>query len=142
MKAEEEYYSPTSIDYKLPAEVLRGQEGLQMELYSYNKCGTCRKAVRFLEDRKVKFELIDITEITPPKLVLKAAMKAKGMKKLFNTSGGQYRELKLKDKLKTMTESQALDLLASDGMLIKRPIAVDKHKVTVGFDIEEYKKVW
>jgi arsenate reductase len=50
--------------------------------------------------------------------------------------------LKLKDKLKTMTESQALDLLASDGMLIKRPIAVDKRKVTVGFDIEEYKKVW
>ena len=50
--------------------------------------------------------------------------------------------MKLKDKLKTMTESQALDLLASDGMLIKRPIAVDKHKVTVGFDIEEYKKVW
>ena len=113
-----------------------------MELYSYSKCGTCRNAIRFLENRKVKFELIDITEITPPKLVLKAAMKAKGMKKLFNTSGGQYRKLKLKDKLKTMTESQALDLLASDGMLIKRPIAVDKHKVTVGFDIEEYKKVW
>ena len=111
-----------------------------MELYSYSKCGTCRKAIRFLENRKVKFELIDITEITPPKLVLKAAMKAKGMKKLFNTSGGQYRKLKLKDKLKTMTESQALDLLASDGMLIKRPIAVDKRKVTVGFDIEEYKK--
>jgi len=82
-----------------------------MELYSYSKCGTCRKAIRFLENRKVKFELIDITEITP-------------------------------DKLKTMTESQALDLLASDGMLIKRPIAVDKRKVTVGFDIEEYKKVW
>ena len=142
MKAEEEYYSPTSIDYKLPAEVLRGQGGFQMELYSYNKCGTCRKAVRFLEDRKVKFELIDITEITPPTRVLKAAMKAKGMKKLFNTSGGQYRELKLKDKLKTMTESQALDLLTSNGMLIKRPIAVDKNKITVGFNLEEYKKVW
>ena len=113
-----------------------------MELYSYSKCGTCRKAIQFLKNRKVEFELIDITEITPPKLVLKAAMKAKGMKKLFNTSGGQYRKLKLKDKLKTMTESQALDLLASDGMLIKRPIAVDQHKVTVGFDIEEYKKVW
>ncbi len=69
-------------------------------------------------------------------------MKAKGMKKLFNTSGVQYRELKIKDKLKTMTESQALDLLAGNGRLIKRPIAVDKNKITVGFDIEEYKTVW
>jgi arsenate reductase len=113
-----------------------------MELYSYSKCGTCRKAIRFLEDRKIEFELIDITKITPPKLVLKVAIKAKGIKKLFNTSGGQYRKLKLKDKLETMTESQVLDLLSSDGMLIKRPIAVDKHKITVGFNIEEYQKVW
>lgn len=113
-----------------------------MELYSYSKCGTCRKAIRFLEDRKINFELIDITKITPPKRVLKAAIKAKGMKKLFNTSGGQYKKLNLKDKLETMTKGQILDLLSSDGMLIKRPIAVDKHKITVGFNIEEYQKVW
>ena len=69
-------------------------------------------------------------------------MKAKGLKKLFNTSGVQYRELKIKDKLKTMTDSQAIELLASNGRLIKRPIAVDKDKITVGFDIEEYKKIW
>ena len=61
---------------------------------------------------------------------------------LFNTSGVQYRELKIKDKIKTMTENQAVDLLASNGRLVKRPIAVDKNKITVGFDIEEYKKVW
>ena len=73
---------------------------------------------------------------------MKAAMKAKGLKKLFNTSGVQYRELKIKDKLKTMTDSQAIELLASNGRLIKRPIAVDKDKITVGFDIEEYKKIW
>jgi arsenate reductase (glutaredoxin) len=113
-----------------------------MKLYSYNKCGTCRKAIRFLEDKKVEFELIDITETPPTKQTLKAAIKAKGMKKLFNTSGIQYRELKIKDKIKTMTESQAVDLLASNGRLVKRPIAVDKNKITVGFDIEEYKKVW
>ncbi|MBT3365514.1 MAG: Spx/MgsR family RNA polymerase-binding regulatory protein [Nitrospina sp.] len=113
-----------------------------MKLYSYNKCGTCRKAIQFLENKKVKFELIDITETPPTKQILKAAIKAKGMKKLFNTSGVQYRELKIKDKIKTMTENQAVDLLASNGRLVKRPIAVDKNKITVGFDIEEYKKVW
>ncbi|MBT5551090.1 MAG: Spx/MgsR family RNA polymerase-binding regulatory protein [Nitrospina sp.] len=113
-----------------------------MKLYSYNKCGTCRKAIQFLENKKIKFELIDITETPPTKQILKAAMKAKGMKKLFNTSGVQYRELQIKDKIQTMTESQAVDLLASNGRLVKRPIAVDKNKITVGFDIEEYKKVW
>ena len=113
-----------------------------MKLYSYNKCGTCRKAIRFLEDRKVKFELFDITENPPTKQILKAAMKARGLKKLFNTSGVQYRELKIKDKLATMTDIQAIELLASNGKLIKRPIAVDKDKITVGFDIEEYKKIW
>lgn len=86
--------------------------------------------------------MIDITETPPTKQILKAAIKAKGMKKLFNTSGVQYRELKIKDKIKTMTENQAVDLLASNGRLVKRPIAVDKNKITVGFDIEEYKKVW
>ena len=113
-----------------------------MKLYSYNKCGTCRKAIRFLEDRKVKFELFDITENPPTKQILKAAMKARGLKKLFNTSGVQYRELKIKGKLATMTDIQAIELLASNGRLIKRPIAVDKDKITVGFDIEEYKKIW
>ncbi|PIP71477.1 MAG: arsenate reductase [Nitrospinae bacterium CG22_combo_CG10-13_8_21_14_all_47_10] len=113
-----------------------------MKVYSYNKCGTCRKAIRFLEERKIKFELIDITETPPTKQVLKEAVKAKGLKKLFNTSGVQYRELKIKDKLETMTESQAIDLLASNGRLVKRPVAVDRDKITVGFDIEEYKKVW
>ena len=113
-----------------------------MKLYSYNKCGTCRKAIQFLENKKIKFELIDITEKPPTKQVLKAAIKSKGMKKIFNTSGVQYRELKIKDKINTLTESQAVDLLASNGRLIKRPIAVDKDLITVGFGIEEYKRVW
>tara|TARA_B100001123_G_C14687681_1_gene780084 strand:- start:71 stop:415 length:345 start_codon:yes stop_codon:yes gene_type:complete len=113
-----------------------------MRLYSYNKCGTCRKAVKFLVERKVEFKLIDITETPPTKQILKAAMKAKGMKKLFNASGVQYRELNIKDKLPTMTEGQAVDLLASNGRLIKRPVAVHKNKITVGFNIEEFKKVW
>ena len=113
-----------------------------MKLYSYSKCGTCRKAIRFLEDKNVKFELIDITETPPTRQILKAAIKSKGMKKLFNTSGVQYRELKIKEKIGTMTESEAVDLLASNGRLIKRPIAVHKNKITVGFDMDEFNKVW
>ena len=113
-----------------------------MKLYSYSKCGTCRKAIKDLEAKKIKFEMIDITEKPPSKKILKFAIKEKGLSKIFNTSGVQYRELKIKDKLKTMTDAEAIALLASNGRLIKRPIAVDKNKMTVGFNAEEYKKVW
>jgi len=113
-----------------------------MKVYSYSKCGTCRNAIKDLEEKKIKFEVIDITENPPSKKVLKSAVKAKGLRKLFNTSGVQYRELKIKDKLKSMTEAQAIDLLASNGRLIKRPIVVDKDKITIGFNADEYKQVW
>ena len=86
--------------------------------------------------------MIDITENPPSKKVLKSAVKAKGLQKVFNTSGVQYRELKIKDKIKSMTEAQAIDLLASNGRLIKRPIAVDKNKITIGFNADEYQQVW
>ena len=86
--------------------------------------------------------MIDITQKTPSKKILKYAIKDKGLSKIFNNIGVQYRELKIKDKLKTMTEAEAIDLLASNGKLIKRPIAVDKNKITVGFNAEEYKQVW
>ena len=113
-----------------------------MKVFSYKKCGTCRNAIKYLEAKKFKFEVIDITENPPSKKILKSAIKAKGLKKIFNTSGVQYRELKIKDKLKSMTEIEAIDLLASNGRLIKRPIAVDKDKITVGFHIDEYKEIW
>ena len=64
------------------------------------------------------------------------------MKKLFNTSGEQYKKLRIKDKIRTMTEIQALDLLSGNGRLVKRPIAVDGNRITVGFDENEYKKAW
>ncbi len=113
-----------------------------MKVYSYSKCGTCRNAIKDLEAKKIKFEVIDITENPPSKKVLKSAIKAKGLQKVFNTSGVQYRELRIKDKIKSMTEAQAIDLLASNGRLIKRPIAVDKDKITIGFNADEYKQVW
>jgi len=113
-----------------------------MKFYTYNKCGTCRKAKKFLEENAIAFKEIDLIEAPPPKSVLKKALKGRTLQKLFNTSGVQYRELKIKDKLKTMTEAQALDLLAGNGKLVKRPIAINGADVTVGFDVEEYKKVW
>jgi len=113
-----------------------------MKVYSYSKCGTCRNAIKDLEAKKIKFEVIDITENPPSKKVIKSAIKAKGLQKVFNTSGVQYRELRIKDKIKSMTEAQAIDLLASNGRLIKRPIAVDKDKITIGFNADEYKQVW
>jgi arsenate reductase len=113
-----------------------------MKFYGYSKCGTCRKAQKFLDAKKTVYQFIDITETPPPKTVLKNALKSRELKKLFNTSGVQYKELNIKDQLKTMTEAQALDLLASNGRLVKRPIAVDGDRITVGFDENEYKKVW
>jgi len=113
-----------------------------MKFYGYNKCGTCRKAKTFLDEKNIKYTDINITLTPPPKSILKRAMKAKGMRKLFNTSGVQYKELKIKDKIGAMTENQAIDLLAGNGRLVKRPIAVDKDRVTVGFDLEEYESVW
>jgi arsenate reductase len=115
---------------------------LQMKFYGYNKCGTCRKAKNFLDEKNIKYTDIDITLTPPPKAVLKRAIKAKGMRKLFNTSGVQYKELKIKDKIGSMTEAEAIEMLAHNGRLIKRPIAVDQDQVTVGFNLDEYESVW
>ena len=113
-----------------------------MQFFSYNKCGTCRKAKKILDAYKVSYDEINITETPPPKSVLKKAIKLKGMKKLFNTSGEQYKKLRIKDKIGDMTEVQAIELLSSNGRLVKRPIVVDGNRITVGFDEIEYKEVW
>ena len=113
-----------------------------MKLFSYNKCGTCRKAKKILDAYKVSYDEIDITETPPPKSILKKAIKSKGIKKLFNTSGEQYKKLRIKDKIGGMTEAQAIELLSSNGRLVKRPIVVDGNRITVGFDEIEYKEVW
>ncbi len=113
-----------------------------MKFFSYNKCGTCRKAKKILDAYKVSYDEIDITETPPPKSVLKRAIKLKGMKKLFNTSGEQYKKLRIKDKIGDMTEVQAIELLSRNGRLVKRPIVVDGNRITVGFDEIEYKEVW
>ena len=107
-----------------------------MKLYQYPKCSTCRKATKFLNDRGIEFKSIDITEKPPAKTELKAMLASYDgeIRKLFNTSGVQYRELKMKDRLPTMSAKEAIDLLADNGKLIKRPFLLNQEKKgIVGF---------
>lgn len=107
-----------------------------MKLYQYPKCSTCRKASKFLREQGIEFESIEITETPPAKSELKAmlASYAGDIRKLFNTSGVQYRELNMKDKLPNMNAQQAIDLLAGNGKLIKRPFLLNDDKQgIVGF---------
>jgi arsenate reductase (glutaredoxin) len=117
---------------------------MTVQLIQYPKCSTCKKAQKWLTDHNVPFEAIHIVEQTPSKEQLEAYYKASGLplKKFFNTSGNKYKELGLKDQLATMTEDEQLTLLASEGMLIKRPIVTDGQKVTLGFKEPEFEQTW
>ena len=114
-----------------------------MTILCYEKCSTCRKAKTWLEDHNISYELRDIKEENPTAQELSDWQKRSGlpMKKFFNTSGMLYREMGLKDKLKAMTDQEMLDLLATDGMLVKRPILVTDDAVLVGFKEAEYQTV-
>ena len=119
---------------------------MTVKAYLYDKCGTCRKAKQWLKQKGIAFEEIPIVEAPPSKEELRAIWKASGLdlRKFFNVSGMQYRELGLKDKLPTMSEEEMLDLLAQNGKLIKRPLITDDQgkKVTLGFREEEMEKAW
>lgn len=106
----------------------------------YPKCSTCKKAQTYLTDNGISFELRNIKEQNPSEEELRAWHKASGLplKKFFNTSGLQYKALQLKDKLPAMTEDEQFALLASDGMLVKRPILVTDNTVLVGFKEAEW----
>lgn len=123
---------------------MRRRERMKISFYWYPKCGTCRKAKQWLESHTIDFNEIHIVENPPSRDQLEDFYKKSGLelKKFFNTSGQKYRELGLKDKVKTASEEELLDLLASDGMLIKRPIVTDGEKVTVGFNEEQFKETW
>ncbi|OLS35220.1 hypothetical protein BTR22_16435 [Alkalihalophilus pseudofirmus] len=112
--------------------------------YHYPKCGTCRKAKKWLEENGVELNEVHIVESPPSKEELESFYKKSGLelKKFFNTSGQKYRELGLKDKLADMSDDEKLELLASDGMLIKRPITTDGNLVTIGFKEEQFEQTW
>ena len=117
-----------------------------MKVYVYNACDTCRKAIKWLDAKSMKYEAIPIVDQPPTMTELKAMLeelKANGgsIKNLFNTSGVQYREMKISDKLKAgMTESESLSLLAKNGKLIKRPFLISNKAKLVGFKEDEWKK--
>ena len=106
----------------------------------YRKCSTCIKALKWLEENGVKFEERPIVEENPTYEELKEWYEKSGLplKKFFNTSGLLYKSMSLKDKLPTMTEEEQLDLLATDGMLVKRPIVVTDAFILVGFKESEW----
>ena len=111
---------------------------MSLKIYEYKGCGTCRKALKYLDAKAVDYEKCPIRETPPTVDELKKMLKAYDgeLKKLFNTSGQDYRKLGIKDKLPEMSEAEALDLLASNGNLIKRPFVLLEDGGLVGFKEE------
>ena len=105
-----------------------------IEFICYPKCTTCQKAKKWLDDNKIEYKLRDIKEDNPSFEELTVWYKISGLplKKLFNSSGLLYKSMELKDKLPTMPEEEQLKLLATDGMLVKRPLVIDENFVLVG----------
>ncbi len=115
-----------------------------IQFYGYKKCSTCRKAEKFLEQVGCGYEFIDIT-INPPsaaQLESIARLAQVELNKLFNTSGVQYRELKISQQLPGMDKKAMLELLAGNGRLVKRPLVTDGKRATVGFNDALYRSVW
>lgn len=109
----------------------------------YPKCSTCQKAKKYLDDHGISYTLRDIKLENPTREELACWQKKSGLplRRFFNTSGLQYRALELKDRLPGMSEDEMLDLLASDGMLVKRPLLVMENQVLVGFKEKEWEAV-
>lgn len=107
-----------------------------VRLYMYKGCDGCRKAKKWLQEKGVDFEEIAIREVTPSKSELKEALAAHDMnlRKLFNVSGGDYRELGLKETLPQLSVDEALELLLSNGNLVKRPFLATDGGCISGFD--------
>lgn len=111
-----------------------------MLFIEYPKCSTCQRAKKWLESRGLEFEDRHIVEQNPTAAELDewSARSGLELKRFFNTSGMKYKELGLKDKLPNMTRREQLDLLATDGMLVKRPLIVREDKILVGFREKEW----
>lgn len=111
-----------------------------MLLVCYDKCGTCRKARKWLDENGIRYEIRDIKTDNPSAAELKEWQKKSGIpwNRFFNTSGKLYREMGLSKKLKEMSEEEIIQLLASDGMLVKRPVLINDDIVLVGFRETDY----
>jgi len=107
----------------------------QATVYQYPKCTTCKKALKWLDEKQVDYTSLHIVEAAPDAATIRGLIERSGLpiKNFFNTSGLKYRELGLKDKISTLTLDEAAELLASHGMLIKRPLFVQGDTILVGF---------
>jgi arsenate reductase len=113
-----------------------------LTVYVYQKCSTCRDALKWLNDHGIAHEVKAIRETPPTTAELKTAFKLHGgdIRKLFNSSGMDYRALGMKDKLPTLTETEAFDLLSKNGNLVKRPFLIGNGKALTGFKSEAWEK--
>ena len=110
---------------------------------NYPKCSTCKRAEKFLKENNVEFVNRNIVEENPTAEELSLWMDKSGLepRKFFNTSGALYREMNLKDKIKTMSKEEMIEILSTNGMLVKRPLLVTEDIVLVGFKEENYKEI-
>ena len=115
-----------------------------LKVYHYSNCSTCRKALKWLDAREFLYTDIDITEKPPTKTELKKMLKHYDgdLRLLFNTSGVAYREQKIKDKLPALSPGEAIDLLAGNGRLVKRPFVLTPKTGLVGFKEDEWKSAF
>jgi len=113
-----------------------------MKFICYERCSTCKKAEKWLQENGVQFEKRDIKTENPTEDELRVWQKKSGLplQRFFNTSGQIYRQMNLKDKLNTMSDDEKFALLATDGMLVKRPILVTENTVLVGFREAEWEE--
>ena len=116
---------------------------MKLKVYEYKGCGTCRKALQFLKANNVEFTAVPIREQPPTLAELKQMLKLYGgdLRKLFNTSGLDYKALKMKDKLPKLSADEVIQLLAGNGNLVKRPFVLTAKGGLVGFKEEEWKKL-
>lgn len=116
---------------------------MSVKVYYHKKCTTCKKALKFLEDNGVDYKGFVITEKAPSVAELKKALASVGaLRKLFNTSGMEYRSRNLKDKIPNMSDEEAFDMLSSNGMLVKRPFLITPKGVLVGFKQAEWEELF
>lgn len=113
-----------------------------LKVYIHETCSTCRNAIKWLSEAGVAYKAISIRQTPPSKSELKRAIQSAdgNLRKVFNTSGMDYRALGMKDKLASLSEAEAIDTLSQNGMLVKRPFAINGDTVLVGFKIDEWQQ--
>ncbi|MBQ5430274.1 MAG: arsenate reductase family protein [Lachnospiraceae bacterium] len=112
-----------------------------VKVYCYSRCTTCKKALKWLDDNEIEYEQIDIKEDHPDETTLRQLHEKSRLplKRFFNTSGQLYRAMELSKKLPEMSEDEMFKLLASDGMLVKRPLLITEDTVLTGFKEDDWR---